>query len=519
MKKRYPIVAAMLIFGLATAALAQQRIVSGTIKDSRGNTLPGVNIIVKGTSAGTVSDASGKYSLSIPEGANTLVFSFIGYASREVEIGNQTSVDAAMEEDVKQLNEVVVTALGIERNTKALQYSVTKVGGENFTQARENSIANALEGRIAGVNVTKIASGPAGSSRVIIRGNKSLQGLNQPLYVVDGIPMDNSNFGQAGVWGGGDKGDGMTSINPDDIESITVLKGGTAAALYAGRAANGVINITPKKGAGRKGIGIEYNSNYVFETINNLTDFQKDYGSGGMGGTTLANRVATKPATQAQAVSGWGSQAWAHKVDGTATVQFDGVSRPYSYSGDNWARYYKTGTSSTNSIALTGGSESQSFRFSASDLTSVGVIPNSGFDRLNMSLSSSSKFGKKVTLISKVLYSNEKVKNRPFLSDSPGNGILSMYRIPGNVNVLDYLGDPNKLGAVAPGVTTLDGKIPGEEDSMTDNVFSQNPYWSAYQYVNSDKRDRLIASAQLRFDITSYLYMQGQAGIDWFTSR
>src|SRR5258706_9323847 len=278
MKQRYLILKLMLILGLAsTAALAQQRIVSGTIKGSRGSSLPGVNVIVKGTSAGTVTDASGKYNLSVPENANTLVFSFIGYASKEVEIGTQTSIDVAMDEDVKQLSEVVVTALGIERSTKALQSSVTQISGENFTQARELNIANQLEGRVAGVNVTKIASGPAGSTRVVIRGAKTLgSSTNQPLYVIDGIPMDNSNFGQSGVWGGPDNGDGMNSISPDDIQSMTVLKGASAAALYGSRAAQGVILITTKKGTARKGIGIEFNSNLVFEKEINYTDYQKD---------------------------------------------------------------------------------------------------------------------------------------------------------------------------------------------------------------------------------------------------
>jgi TonB-dependent SusC/RagA subfamily outer membrane receptor len=172
-----------------------------------------------------------------------------------------------MAEDVTQLGEVVVTALGVERSTKALQYSVTEVSGDKFTQARENNVGNALAGRIAGVNVTKPSTGPAGSTRVVIRGNKSLNGSNQPLYVVDGIPMDNGGFGQAGLWGGRDEGDGLTSINPDDIESITVLKGANASALYGSRGGNGVINITTKRGSKRKGIGIEFNSNYVIDKL------------------------------------------------------------------------------------------------------------------------------------------------------------------------------------------------------------------------------------------------------------
>lgn len=519
MKQRYRILTLVVFFAAASLTALAQRTVSGTIKDAEDRGMPGVNVIVKGTSVGTTSDSDGKFSIGVPDGSTTLVFSFIGFETQEIEVGSRTSIDVTLADDITELSEVVVTALGVERDKKALQYSVTTVNGDNFTQARENSLANALAGRVAGVNVTKIASGPAGSSRVVIRGNKSLQGGNQPLYVIDGIPMDNSQFGNAGVWGGGDEGDGMSSINPDDIESITVLKGGSAAALYGARAANGVINIVTKKGTGRKGIGVEFSSNYVFEKVNNLTDFQTSHGSGGMVGATLATRVATAPTSQSQAFSGWGASSWGPRYDGSSVIQFDGVSRPYSYVGDNWARYYETGTSWTNTVALTGGSDKQNFRFSVSNLESSGVIPNSGFDRFNTSLSTMSKFGEKLTLTAKAIYSHEDVKNRPFLSDSPGNGILSMYRIPGNVNVLDYYGDPSKPGAVAPGVTTLDGKMAGEEFAPTDNIYSQNPYWSAYQYVNSDIRDRLITSGQLRFDITSYLYLQGKAGMDWYTRR
>ncbi|HTE33447.1 MAG TPA: carboxypeptidase-like regulatory domain-containing protein, partial [Chryseolinea sp.] len=275
MKQRYQNLAVLLFLVLSSVTALAQRTVSGTVLDSESKGMPGVNVIVKGTSAGTTTDSDGRFNIAVNGDANTLVFSFIGYASQEIEIGTRTSIDVTLAEDIKQLNEVVVTALGVERNTKALQSSVTTVSGDNLTQAREISTGNALAGRVAGVNVSKIASGPAGSTRVVIRGAKTLGSTtNQPLYVVDGVPMDNTNFGQAGVWGGADQGDGLSSINPDDIASMTVLKGAGAAALYGSRAANGVILITTKKGSGRKGIGVEFNSNYVMETVNNLTDFQ-----------------------------------------------------------------------------------------------------------------------------------------------------------------------------------------------------------------------------------------------------
>ena len=242
------------------AAFAQSRTVSGKITDASGAPIQGANILVKGTNVGTTTNADGEYTINVPASGNTLVVSYVGHATQELPISGRNNISVALIEDTGELERVVVTALGIQKTQKALGFSQTTVGGENFTQAREISTANALAGRVAGVNVTKIASGPAGSSRVVIRGAKTLGStLNQPLYVVDGVPIDNSNFGQAGVWGGADQGDGMSSINPDDIESMTVLKGAGAAALYGSRAANGVILITTKKGSGRKGIGVEVN--------------------------------------------------------------------------------------------------------------------------------------------------------------------------------------------------------------------------------------------------------------------
>ncbi|MCC5928002.1 MAG: SusC/RagA family TonB-linked outer membrane protein [Cyclobacteriaceae bacterium] len=505
----------------ATGAMAQT--VTGQVTAaSDGMALPGVSVIIKGTSSGTATDANGRYSINVSGPSTVLVYSYIGFQVAEVTVGSQSVINVSLVEDATELTEVVVTALGMERDTRVLQYSVTQVDGDNFTQARENNLANALAGRVAGVNVSNVASGPAGSSRVIIRGNKFLQGNNQPLYVVDGIPMDNSNFGQAGVWGGSDQGDGMTSINPDDIESISVLKGASAAALYGARAANGVINITTKKGARRKGIGVEFNSNFVFEEAMDFTDWQTSHGTGVMVGPTVASRVAEVPQNTQQAYDRTLS-AWGPRFNGSPVIQFDGVSRPYSYAGSNWNRFFQTGTALTNTLALTGGSETQNFRFSISDLRSQAVIPNSGFDRVNVSFSTNSRFGQKLTFTSKFLYSNENALNRPRLSDSPGNAVQALMRLPGNINVNDLRGDPNKLGAIPentdPSLLQIWGKIPGEEFQQGNNNWNQNPWWVAHQFINTDKRDRLIASGALRYNVNDWLYIQGRAGMDWFTRR
>jgi TonB-linked SusC/RagA family outer membrane protein len=527
MKQRYPIFALLLFFAVGSFSAFAQRTVTGNVTDAGGNGMPGVNVIVKGTSAGTTTDATGHYSIAVNEDATTLVFSFIGYSTQEVLVGNRTSVDISMAEDARELSEVVVTALGVERSVKSLQYSMTSVSGDNFQEARTNNLANQLAGRVAGVNVSQIAGGPAGSSRVVIRGNKSLLGNNQPLYVVDGIPMDNSGFGQAGLWGGRDQGDGMSSINPDDIESVTVLKGANAAALYGARAANGVINIVTKKGTAKSGIGIDFTSNFVFERVNDLREYQTEYGEGNFDRSDPANqyseRIPYAPRTQQEGYN-WSTSSWGPRLGSVeSSVGFDGLSRPYVDAGDNFSRYFQTGTSHTNTLALTGGSATQNFRISFSNLTNKSIVPNSGFERKNVSLATNSKFGEKVTFVSKVLYSHEYADNRPYLSDSPSNGVLSMYYMPANHNVDMYRGDPSKLGSIPVGVDpaslSIWQKIPGEEYQFANNNWHQNPWWTAYQFDDDDWRDRLITSGQLRYDINDWLYVQARGGMDWYTRR
>lgn len=522
MKKQYHVLSVMVLLLFAGFSAFAQRTVTGKVVDSQGQGMPGVNVIVKGTSAGTTTNSDGNYSIAAADDA-VLVFSFIGFAQQEATVGSRSTIDITLAEDVQQLSEVVVTALGIERSTKALSASVTQVSGENFTQARENNLGNSLSGRIAGVNVSKTASGPAGSSRVVIRGNKSLNGANQPLYVVDGVPMDNSNFGQAGLWGGQDQGDGLSSINPDDIESITVLKGASAAALYGARAGNGVINITTKKGTNRKGVGIEFNSNYVMEKLMRLDDLQTTFGQGG----SYLNGEPVKPATAQEAFASGGS-SWGPRMDGSPMIGIDGVSRPYSYAGDNWNRFYETGHAWTNSLSLSGGGENQTFRLGISDLRSTSIIPNSGYDRTNLSLAYNGKLGKKLSVNSKILYSSENTKNRPTISDSPGNAIQAIWVRPPNININDLKGDPNKLGAIPSGVDPAllsiygqggSAKFAGQELLPAANNWGQNPWWVAYQHKVADKRDRIITSTQLRYDITDWLYVSGRIGMDWYTRR
>ncbi len=485
----------MVMMSLAfTSLLWAQKTVTGKITSSEdGSAVPGANILEKGTSNGAITDIDGNYRITVSDGA-TLVFSFIGFSTQEVTVGNQSSVNVALDVDVQALNEVVVTAFGIEKEKKALGYSVTQVDGEDFTQARALNLGTALAGKVAGVNVSTPATGAAGSSRVVIRGGSSLSGTDQPLYVINGVPIDNSTLGSAGMWGGNDGGDGLTSLNPDDIESMSVLKGNTAAALYGARAANGVILITTKQGSAQQGVTVDFNSNFTFEQVVDRTDPQNRYGTGLNG---------AKPVNQADAQQ-TGAWAWGALLDGSNVIQFDGVSRPYSDTGESLNDFYRTGQTFTNTIALSGGSEAFNFRFSVSDLDNRDVVPNSGFDRNVYSANIGTNHNKLSTRVS-IQYSNENALNRPRLSDSPGNANTTVLMKPPNHSFESYKGPTEKLGA----------QDDGFELRHQGNIYETNPFWAAHQFYRRDVKDRVIGSALMRYDLFDWLYVQGRIGTDF----
>jgi TonB-linked SusC/RagA family outer membrane protein len=517
----------LLFLFLMTVTVAQvwaQRTVSGKVTSSEdGSSLPGVNVVVVGSQQGSITDVDGNYTIQVIDGT-VLHFSYIGYVDYEIAVGNQSIVDVVMQTDVTQLSEVVVTALGVERSAQALNYSVTNVSGEGLVEAREINLGNALSGRVAGVNVASPSTGPAGATRILIRGNKTLGGQNTPLIVVDGMPVDNSLGGQAGLWGGRDNGDGLSSLSPDDIESITVLKGANASALYGSRGGNGVINVVTKKGSKRKGVGIEFSSNYTFDKLYDQTDLQTKYGSGFYDNNT---GESLKPSNLQQAF-GNGRNSWGPALDGTPVLQWDGVARPYSYVGNNFENFYRTGSTLTNSVSLTGGGDNQVYRFSVTDLRNESIVPNSGFDRTNITLSTNATYFKKLTLNAKMMYSHEYAKNRPNVSDSPSNATQSIWYIPNNVDVANYYGPPEKPGSIPEGLDpqlyTIYGqggadRTPGMEWLPANNNWGQNPYWATMTEIHDDTRDRLIGSAQLKYDILDWLYVSGRVGMDWFTRR
>ena len=465
--------------------------VQGTVTDQQdGGPLPGVNVLVKGTSNGTVTDVEGKYQINVPNEDDVLLFSSIGYTTQEVAVNGRTTLDIMLTEETQALNEVVVTAFGLERKRESLAYSVTEVRGEEFTQARETNLANALTGKIAGVNATSMASGPGSSSRVVIRGNGSLSGNNQPLYVINGMPISNSPRTVLDQANGAttDLGDGISSINPDDIESISVLKGGAAAALYGSQAANGVILITTKQGARReKGVGIELNSNFTIGTINIFPDYQYEYGQGSLG---------VRPKNQGEAIS-TGRLSFGEKMDGQPYVQFDGVERPYSpvYVKDNIKNFYRPSTNLVNTVAFSGGSESVLYRFSLSDLRFQAIVKGSSFSRQTANLNLKAFLSKKLSFDTQIQYNYEEGINRPGVGYVGTNSAWGVYLLANTVDIRD----------LAPGYDPETG----QETEWQHVNQATNPYFARDKMGNSDAENRIIAQASLTYDISPNIFIKG----------
>jgi len=481
---------------------APKRNVSGVVTDETGSGLPGVSVLVKGTQRGTSTDSDGKYFIDIPDqeiATAVLIFSFVGYTSQEMPVGTQTMVSVQLAPEAKALNEVVVTALGISKEKKALAYAVTEVKGSEFTQARENNVANALTGKIAGVNATGMSTGPGGSSRIIIRGNGSLSGNNQPLYVINGMPMDNSIPGGGNASNGEgnntDRGDGIGGINPDDIESISVLKGGPAAALYGARASNGVILITTKKGRAQKGIGVEFNSNFTTENLSIIPDWQYEYGQGVDG---------KKPTTQTEAKSS-GRLSYGAKMDGSPVIQFDGQLRPYSPQKDNLKNFYRMGTNYINSLSFTGGNETVNFRFGLNNTSSNSIVPNSTFNRRIANLNVNAFLGKRLSIETVVQYNIENGHNRPKVGYADNNPHWATYLIANTVDIR----------SLAPGYDPETGK----EVEWNPVPAAPNPYFVINKFQNEDRKNRFLGQANIRYDILDNLFIKGSVSQDYYNFK
>jgi TonB-linked SusC/RagA family outer membrane protein len=499
-KSLAPLAVFMLLFNSIGFAQNQATvtIIKGKVTDAQTNeALTGVTVAVKGTTTGVNTDINGNYTISAGAAA-TLTFSYIGYKTTEILAGNQTVINIKLQVSTEQLKDVVVTALGITKEKRALGYSVTEIKGSTLTEARETNFVNDLEGKVAGVNVSNVATGPGGSANVVIRGISDITGSNQPLYVIDGIPMQNSTYRQtdvSGGYGGADGGDGTININPDDIESISILKGAAASALYGYRGSKGVILITTKSGKNAKGTGVEFNSNYVVQNVIDNTDWQTTYGQGSAGHKPISGSDAFE----------LGLSSWGAKLDGSPVYQFDGVKRPYSAQPGNIGRFYKNGGAATNTVSFSKNlGDEGSLRFSVSDLHNTSIIPNAGFQQQSFSLSANYKLDKHLALQLKAEYISAFTHNRPSVSDAPGSVNFATLFLPPNVNIT----------SLAPGY-----KANGSENQFLDDAYTTNPYFAAYKFINNTHRNRFIGSADLKYTFDNGLYLQLRAGEDYFADR
>jgi len=482
--------------------------VTGTVMDENGDGFPGVNVLIKGTSVGTSTDAAGKYSLSVDDENAVLIFSFIGYATQEVSVGSRTSVDVKMTSDVKSLDEVVVTALGIERSTKGLGYAATKVNGDELSINRTSNVMNTLTGKIAGVSVSGLGTGPAGTSKIRIRGQSSIGGQNNPLIVINGVPMDNTNFGSnpgsnpdgsIGVRSGGggsgntsDGGDGMTSINPDDIESMTVLKGAAASALYGYRASNGVIMITTKSKGTAKGIGVTYNMNFTDETPLDYTDYQYVYGQGENG----VRPTAPNPTS--------GQWSFGEKIQpGMTQVLFNGLTVPYVAQKGILNQFYRHGQNFTNTISLSSTGEKGGINLSIANMDSKGIVPNNTFNRKTINLGFTYDLSEKFSFRGNINYSNEENKNPPNIANQD-NSIPTSLMAMANTMPMDVLRD-NRYNSS------------GNEYIYSRFQNRTNPYFVLSDQFNTIKRDRILGNLSFKYEFTKWLFAQVRAGQDYWS--
>lgn len=457
--------------------------IAGKVTDAQGKAVVGATVTVKGTRKAASTDASGVFTINAVKG-DVLIISSIGFKTIQVTVGDQPTIAVTLVGTDVELSSVVVTALGIKKQARSLGYSTTEVDGSKFTESREANIGNALTGQVAGVSVAGTATGPSGSSRVLIRGNGSLSGNNMPLYVIDGIPYDNTNQGYAQQYGGQDFGDGLSTINPDDIESIQVLKGVAASALYGYRGGNGAILITTKSGAKSRGLGVVVNDNATANSVVDERDYQYTYGQGIHG---------IRP-NSATAAGNSEYYSWGEPIDGKPATNFLGNSYSYSSQKDNFKNFYKTGLVNQTSVALTGSNDQGHFRLGLSNLYNGSVVPNANMKQQGVNFNSSYNIIPKLQLNITANYTFEQVKNRVSFSDAPGNVVASTLYL---ANTFDVRWLSPQVGP--DGVKEL---LPGADQ------YFNNPYFVAYKFQNSTTRQRFTGGLSLKYNILDWLYAQ-----------
>lgn len=488
-----------LLLGLFVAlgalhALAQTRTITGKVTDAKdGTLLPGVSVIIKGTTSGALTNGAGAFQLQAAPGA-TLIFSFIGYAPQEVAVGNQSTINISLAGDNKQLNEVVVTALGITRAQKSLGYEVSTLKGNEIVKARETNMVNALAGKIAGVRVNNQSGTLGGSSKIIIRGANSMNGDNQPIFVIDGLPIYN-NSSVGGTTGDGvDYGNRAGDINSDDVENISVLKGPAATALYGARAKNGAIIITTKKGKLNAPVSVTLNSSVRFDNILKYPSLQNEYAQGNFGQYNL------------KSLNGWGPRI--SDMQDQKVKDFMGDDVTLQAYPDNVKDFFQTGLNFINNVSMSGGGESSDYRLSLTSTNQTGAIPQTKLDKYVVSLNTGRQINKYLSSRVSVSYSKTKVDGRPNQSSNNPN-ILSaaIFSLPRNADI-------NKLK------NNFEDPATGKQIFLsTDKSVGNNPYWIMNYNRNSNDVDRLTGNVVLDLKPLPWLTITDNAGGDIYTEK
>ncbi len=491
-------------FLLTNIAQAQDRRVTGRVisgKDQQA--VPGTSILVKNSQLGTTTDAEGNFSLNVPPNA-TLVFSAIGFAGQEIKVGNQTQFTVTLREADQNLAEVVVTALGIKKEAKTLGYATATLVSDQINVNRQPNFINALQGKRAGVQISGLGTGPAATSKIRIRGQSSFSGQNSPLIVVNGVPIDNTNFSinsgnngsDASIGNRGfnnsDGGDGLSSINPDDIEQMTVLKGATAAALYGSRAKDGVIMITTKTKGSGSGLGVVFNSNMTVEQPLDFTDYQYEYGQGENG---------IRPTTPNPTSGVW---SWGERFQpGMTQVLFGGVTVPYEPVRNRIRQFYRNGLNWTNTIQLSTSGEKGGMTISASNLDSKGITPNNTFKRQGINFGFNYNVVPKLNVSGTINYSYEDNRNPPQIAQQDFTIPTVVYTMA-NSMPFDVM-EANKYDA------------DGNEFVWSRFRNRTNPYFTLSDKFEKIQRDRVFGNVALRYNFTDWLYVQGRIGQDYWS--
>ncbi len=485
------IIFTFLILAFAIALTAQTRI-SGKVSDGlSGESIFYANVLENNTTNLTETDSEGLFEITVSDTAS-ITISYLGYESYVFKVvPGQTFYNIAIKEDAVQLNQVVVTAFGIEKDKKAAGFSFSEVGGEDLNQARELSVANQLVGKVAGLDITKPSNGPAGSTRIVLRGLAQFGGDNSPLIVLDGIILENSNISSAGLFGGRDSGDGLSALNSEDIENITVLKGLSATALYGARGGNGALIITSKSGKKQKGIGIEYTSNFVTEQVFLLPNYQQEYGQGEAG---------EKPTTQQEAFDNW--RSWGARLDGSDTPIFNGNSIPYSPVGqDDIRSFYETGQTWTNGLSFNAGNKKIVSRTSLIHTSNKGIVQDARYRKYGLKTNISYKPIEKLTLSGKLNLIKEEAQNRTNLTDTPSNPAKFFTISPANLpqEILSQTRDEDE-----------------NPINWSNNPFTLGPYWAINENPNEDIKNRIIASGSIKYEILDWLSAEAKASTDQY---